>query len=63
MKKLSVFLQNFIALYLLGFSVREDVRLEICGLGEFLVAAVEGTDIRSISGVNSDVRAVEKEEF
>jgi proline racemase len=45
---------------LLGFSVREDVRLEICGLGEFLVATVEGTHIRSIAGVNANVSAAKK---
>ena len=34
-------------LNLLGFCVREDVRLEICRLGEFLVAAVKRTNIGS----------------
>lgn len=43
--------------YSLGFSVREDVRLEICRLGEFLVASVEGTDVGSISGVDTNVSA------
>jgi hypothetical protein len=49
--------------HLLGFSMREDMRLEICGLGEFLVAAVKWTDVRSISSVNSDVSAVMKREI
>lgn len=43
--------------YLLGFSVREDVRFKVCRLREFLVAAVKWTDVGSISGMNSDVSA------
>ena len=40
---------------LLGVS--EDVRLEVCRLCELLIAAVEGTHVRSVSRVNSDVSA------
>ena len=40
---------------LLGVS--EDVRLEVCRLCELLIAAVEGTHVRSVSRVNADVRA------
>lgn len=44
---------------LLGFSMREDVRLEICWLGEFLVAAIKGTYVRSVASVNANVSAVD----
>lgn len=44
--------------------MREDVRLEICGLGKLLVAAVKWTDIRAIASVNANVSAVaNKKEF
>ena len=35
--------------------MREHVRLEICGLGKALVAVVERTDIRPVTGVDTDV--------
>lgn len=43
---------------LLGFGVGENVRLEVGGLGEFLVAAVEWANVRPVARVNSDVRSV-----
>ena len=40
---------------LLGLGMGEYMRLEISRLGEFLVASVEGANIRPVSCVNSDV--------
>lgn len=38
-------------------SMREHVRLKVCGLCKTLVTAVERTHIRSITGVDSNVSA------
>lgn len=48
---------------LLCFGVREDVRLEICRLGEFLVATIEGTNVWSISSVNANMCSVNKKKL
>lgn len=37
--------------------MRQDVRFEIGGLGELLVAAVEGADVGPVAGVDANVRA------
>lgn len=44
----------------------EDVGLEVGGLGELLVAAVEGADVGPVAGVDAHVRAqvkVQREAF
>jgi len=46
--------------YLLGFSVREDVGLEIGGLRKFLVATVEWANVGPVSRVNSNVSSIQK---
>jgi hypothetical protein len=39
------------------FGVREDVRLEVCGLCKFLVASVERANIRPVTRMDADVGA------
>lgn len=54
------------SLVVLGFGVCEDVRLEVGGLSELLVAAVEGADVGPVAGVDPHVRAqvkVQREAF
>lgn len=45
------------SLVVFGFGVCEDVRLEVGGLRELLVAAVEGADVGPVAGVDPHVRA------
>ena len=46
-----------IILHLLLLGMRQNVRLEVCGLCKFFVASIEWTNIRPITRVNSDVGA------
>lgn len=45
------------SLVVLGFGVCQDVRLEVGGLSELLIAAVERADVGPVSGVDAHVRA------
>lgn len=45
------------SLIVFSFSMCEDVRLEVGRLGKLLVAAVERTDVGSVSSVNPHVGA------
>ena len=46
-----------IILHLLLLGMRQNVRLEVCGLCKFFVASIEWTNIRPITRMDSDVGA------
>lgn len=46
-----------LSLVVFGFGVCEDVGLEVGGLSELLIAAVEGADVGPVAGVDPDVCA------
>lgn len=53
-------------LVIFGFGVCEDVRLQVGRLSKFLVAAIKGTNIRAVAGVNPHMSAqvkVQREAF